>query len=133
MLLGSVAVVTHRCFAYNARLSDFLRFLPFGVLHRLFTAPAKAWQTPGGDAGDAPASTPLLAEEGEDGAEGYHGGSQSILLGGTGGAQTAVPVRGSQRLPRNPLAQRCLDLLLVLLHNRRCLSHRCLSLRQFIS
>jgi hypothetical protein len=31
----------------------------------------------------------------------------------------AVLVQGAQLLPANPLAKRCLDLLLVLLHNRR--------------
>jgi hypothetical protein len=49
----------------------------------------------------------------------YHGGSQAGTEYAAAGGLSPVLVRGAQQLPTNPLAERCLNLLLVLLHNRR--------------
>jgi hypothetical protein len=101
------------------------------VLHRLFTAPPRPPQAGGAaDAAQEPAASVslLTAEDDADSLDTtYHGGSQ--MDGEHSGAASAtvaasastvaVLVQGAQLLPANPLAERSLDLLLVLLHNRR--------------
>lgn len=90
-------------------LIDLLRYLPFGALHRLF-ARSDASQQPTSAAAVSASSAP-----------------SSALLSSAEGAQLLSPpslpipvmVAAAMKLPTSPLAERSLDLLLILLHNRR--------------
>lgn len=75
------------------------KYLPFGALHRLF-----ALQAPPDPAGQ---STQYLEQH-------QHQHQPSSLS-----MPVAVAVENALSLPANPLAERSLDLLLILLHNRR--------------
>lgn len=120
-------------------LAEFLRLLPFGVLHRLFThSPSQPQSVPpavNASTLDAPLQTtpPFTPTESSTGlrsvgsldsfAHGDAAGGLSLhsaaLMAAIGMEGVANTVEGALVLPTDPVRERCLALLLVLLHNRR--------------
>lgn len=120
---------------------EFLKLLPFGVLHRLFAQPPTSALIATGGAGSggaslmepsSPLASPTESTAGQlssssvgsldTSAHGEGGGlglNATALLAAAGMAGIASPVEGAMRLATDPVGERCLSLLLVLLHNRR--------------
>lgn len=119
--------------------AEFLRLLPFGVLHRLFThGPSPQQRAASVDSASrssappqvSPPPSPMESSTGlrsvgsldsfahgdAAGGLGLHSAALMAAIGMEGIANT---VEGALALPADPVRERCLALLLVLLHNRR--------------
>ena len=102
-------------------LTDLLRVLPFGLLRRWFAAADVAYVSTAQQS-LAQSLSPTASLSPSELLSSSSSQDNSTIGGGTFGqsqlSPMVVPVPGAMRLPADPLAERALNLLLVLLHNR---------------